>query len=217
MLPLLKNKKTGIVILSLLIGMTGIAQEKSRKEKEGDQYAFVYAFDKAIDAYSKAKDLTIDGQRELAMCYNCLDKHKEAETTYSKLLKSTEKLLPEDYYNYAMILKTNGKYEEANNWMDVFSELKPQDLRAKSHKANKAKLNELVSETYKYKITNLYVNTEDGDFGTCFYKDKIVFTSSRTSRSHPKNYNWNGGIQVYRKMLEEEHKHILKFINYFTN
>jgi len=185
-------RKIIIVWVILIIASRSFAQVKSNKEIEGDKYAFVYSFDKAAEAYTKAKDLTIDGQRELAMCYSCLEKHTEAETAYSKLLRSKEKLLPEDYYNYAMVLKTNGKYEEANKWMDVFAELKPNDLRAKSYMANKTKLNEIVSETYKYKITNLYVNTEDADFSPCFYKDQIVFTSSRTSKSNPKNYNWNG-------------------------
>lgn len=186
-------KKTSLTFLFILfLAGSVIAQGKSNKEKEGDKYAFVYSFDKAAEAYSKAKNLTAEGQRELALCYSNLEKHKEAETAYSKLLRSKEKLMPEDYYNYAMILKTNGKYEEAAKWMDIFCELKPNDLRAKSYNTNKTKINDLLKETGKYKVTNLYVNTEDGDFGPSFYKDKIVFTSSRTEKSNPKNYNWNG-------------------------
>ncbi len=192
MLQLLKIKKTGIAILSLLIGMSGIAQEKSRKEKEGDKYAFVYSFDKAAEAYSQAKQLTPAGQRELALCYRNLEKNKEAETAYSELLRSTEHLTPEDYYNYAMILKSNGKYDEADKWMETFHDLKPDDIRGKSYMTNKAKIKELLKETGKYKITNLYANTEDGDFAPSFYKDRIVFASSRTDKSNPKNYNWNG-------------------------
>ena len=112
MLPLLKNINSGIITISLVVGsISGIAQEKSKKEKEGDKLAFVYSFDKAAEAYSKAKQLTPEGQRELALCYRNLEKNKEAETAYSKLLQSKEKLLPEDYYNYAMILKSNGKYD----------------------------------------------------------------------------------------------------------
>jgi outer membrane protein OmpA-like peptidoglycan-associated protein len=185
-------RKFMVILIFTASALISSAQEKSNREKEGDKYAFAYSFDKAVESYSKAKNLTLEGQRELAVCYSNLEKHKEAETAYSKLLRSKEKILPEDYYNYAMVLKTNGKYAEANKWMDVFSEIKPNDLRAKSYLANKTKLNDLVSETYKYKITNLYVNTEDVDFGPCFYKNKVVFASSRTTKSHPKNYNWNG-------------------------
>lgn len=211
MLLNLRKKESGIsiqefILMILLSGyaFTGIAQQKSGKEKEGDRYAFVYSFDKAAEAYSKAKNLTTKGQRELALCYRNLEKNAEAETAYSKLLKSKGELLAEDYYNYAMILKSNGKYEEANKWMDAFSDMKPNDLRAKSHIANKTKLNELVSATYKYNITNLYVNTEDADFGPCFYKNKIVFASSRTNKSHPKNYNWNGKpfLDMYMSDIE---------------
>jgi tetratricopeptide (TPR) repeat protein len=94
---------------------------------------------------------------------------------------SRQGILPEDYYNYAMVLKTNGKYDEANKWMDKFKELKPDDLRAKDYAANKNELTNLLKDNGKYKIKHLNVNTDALDFGTCYYKNKIVFASTRTN------------------------------------
>lgn len=170
-----------------------MAQEKSRKEKEGDKYAFRYAFDKAINSYNHAKKLTPDGQRKLAESHQNLNQSVEAEIVYSKLITAGEGVVPMDHYNYAMILKTNGKYDEAGVQMDKFVTLMPNDLRAKSYFDNKGKLGDLLKDNGNYKIENLKVNTDAQDFGTSYYNNKIVFTSTRaTPQIIKRKYNWNG-------------------------
>ncbi len=72
----------------IFIGLTvnGFAQEKSNKEKQGDKYYFVFSFNKAIDCYTHAKHLSVDGQRKLAKSYQDENKDTLAEIAYSKLL-----------------------------------------------------------------------------------------------------------------------------------
>lgn len=182
-----------IIIVFLGIGSNIFAQEKSGKELKGDKYAFSYSFDKAIKEYTSVKDLTMDGQRRLAASYHNVDMNMESEDAYSKLVNSPEGVLPEDYYNYAMVLKTNGKIEESDKWMDKFKELKPEDLRAKDYVSGKSNLSALMTDDGKYKIGHLNVNTDALDFGTSYYNDKVVFVSSRTAlKSGVKNYEWTG-------------------------
>lgn len=157
------------------------AQEKSKKEKKGDKYYFVYAFDKAIDSYTHTKNLTVDGQRKLADSYHNMHQHIQSEVAYSKLVTTTGGNLPEDHYNYAMILKSDGKYDESNKWMDKFVEQKPNDLRAKDYVANKQTMNDLLTDDGKYKVVHLDANTDAEDFGTSYFKNKIVFASSRAT------------------------------------
>jgi outer membrane protein OmpA-like peptidoglycan-associated protein len=58
---------------------------------------------------------------------------------------------------------------------------------------NKKKLNFLLEDKGKYILNYLDINTDDDDFGTAFYKDKIVFTSTRSvSKLVNRKYNWNG-------------------------
>jgi len=180
------------ISLFIGIGINVIAQDKSNKELQGDKYAFVYSFDKAIDSYTHTKQLSVEGQRRLALSYHNMNQNIPAEIAYSKLISAPEGILPEDYYNYAMVLKTNGKYDEADKWMNKFKELKPEDLRAKSYATNNPYLANLLKDDGKYKIEHLNVNTDAEDFGPCYYKNKIVFSSTRAPKLNEKKYNWNG-------------------------
>jgi outer membrane protein OmpA-like peptidoglycan-associated protein len=182
-----------IIIVFLGIGSNIFAQEKSAKEKKGDKYAFSYSFEKAIKEYSSVNNLTVEGLRNLASAYHSIDMNMESEEAYSKLVSSPEGVLPEDYYNYAMVLKTNGKMEMSDKWMDKFSELKPEDLRTKDYLSARSNLSALMTDDGKYRIGHLTVNTEALDFGTSYYNDKVVFVSSRTAlKSGAKNYEWTG-------------------------
>ena len=168
-----------------------VAEEKSSEELLGNKYFFSYTFDKAIKSYNHAKHLSLAGQRGLAESYHNLDQNFESEAVYSGLMNPTGEILTEDYYSYAMVLKANGKYDEANKWMDIFKELKPEDLRAKDYATNKKELPNLLKDNGNFKIEHLDINTDALDFGTCYYKNKIVFASSRvTTRSYVKKYLW---------------------------
>ena len=197
------------IILLLGIGSNIFAQKESYDELTGDKYFFSYSFDKAINSYTHAKQLSLEGQRRLAECYHNTDLNAKSEETYLKLITAPGELLPEDYttnnqkkqsgaayskfiypagafpaedyYNYAMVLKSNGKYVEAGKWMDTFKELKPDDLRAKDYVANSNGLSSLLKDKGLFKIEHLSVNTDALDFGTSYYKNKIVFASTRVS------------------------------------
>lgn len=201
--------KNLLITIIVFIGVTAnvFPQEKSDKEKTGDKFFLCYSFDKAINYYTQSKNLSLDGQRRLAESYHHIDRNAESEAAYSQLIKSQGEfltrdnsninqngpssaaysrtpvapgeLLPEDYYNYAMVLKSNGKYEESSKIMDIFCELKPEDLRALDYENNKFNLPDLLKYDSKYKIEHLNVNTEALDFGTSYYKSKIVFSSTR--------------------------------------
>ena len=181
------------IIVFLGISMCAVSQEKSSQELKGDKYAFSYSYNKAIDAYTQADKLTLDGQRKLAKSYSKMNNTTQAEIVYAKLVSEPQGVLPEDYYNYAMVLKGNGKYEEAGICMDKFVALAPNDLRGKDYVANKSKLPILLKDNGKYKLTHLNINTNAEDFGTCYFKNSIVFASTRAkSKSFKKKYNLNG-------------------------
>jgi outer membrane protein OmpA-like peptidoglycan-associated protein/tetratricopeptide (TPR) repeat protein len=189
---IMKNLLIPILIFAG-ISMNAIGQEKSSKELKGDKYYFNYSFDKSIDLYNRANQLTPEGQRNLAVSYSNIDKTVESEEAYLKLINTGKEIVPEDYYSYSMILKSNGKYAESQKWMDRFIELKPNDLRVKDYLSHKASLPELKKDFGKYKITNLNINSEALDFGTSYYKDQIVFASTRsTPRMIVRKYNWTG-------------------------
>lgn len=185
-------KKIFIPLLALIVLSINVtAQEKSNKEIKGDKSSFNYSFDKAIKSYTHDKNLSVDGQRMLAESYHKTDQNILSEETYSKLISANEGIIPEDYYNYAMVLKMNGKYDESNKWMDKFVTLKPEDLRGRDYVANRSELENIQKGNGEYKIENQTVNTDALDFGTSYYKNKIVFASTRTNHKiFVRKYNW---------------------------
>ena len=185
--------KNLFILIFILIGFENevIAQEKSYEEIKGDKFSFCYSFNRAIDAYKHAKHLSLNGQRGLADAYHKIGQNIEAEKVYSKIVNLPDGILPDDYYNYAMVLKTNGNYNEVDKWMDKFIALKPDDLRAKDYIANKDKLVNLLSDLGKLKIEYLDINTDALDFGASYYKNKVVFASTRrTPGLSSRKYNW---------------------------
>lgn len=188
-----KCMKKLLITITILSGLSvSLYAQKSNKEKNGDEFYSEYSFDKAIESYTAAKDLSVEGQRKLADSYRHIDKYPQSEAAYARFINNTSGIGPDDYYNYAMVLKTNGKYDQAAKWMDKFKELKPNDLRARNYAADNSELSNMQRDEGKYKITPLNINTPDQDFGTAYYKNKIVFASSRSGPSLIKReYNWN--------------------------
>ena len=188
------NMKKLLIPIIVLIGISfnAFAKDKSRKEIRGDKYYRVYSFNKAIDSYTHAKNLSVEGQRRLAKSYHNTDQNALSEAVYSKLINVSGGNLPEDYYYYAMLLKSDGKYDEANKCMDRFNDLKPEDWRAKDYASNKNKLPNLLKDNGSFKIDHLNINTDAEDFAPCFYKNKIVFASTGANPDLLKRtYNWN--------------------------
>ncbi len=178
------------LIISAGICTNIYAQDKSNKELRGDKYTFNYSYSKAVESYKDSKSLTPSGQRSLAESYRNLDSNTLAEETYAALINNAAGVIPEDYFNYSMVLKDNGKYAEAGFSMDKFIGLAPNDIRAKDFAANRINLNRMLKDNRQYRVTAQRVNSPAVDFAPSYYKDKVIFTSSRTNKVLPKEDNW---------------------------
>lgn len=186
--------KTFIFLFSILLASFSWvhAGGKSHKEKIGDKHYAVYAFDKAITNYLDARSLSAEGQRRLAKSYRNLNMNGHAEDAYAKLIADQREIVPEDYYAYAMVLKSNGKQMHSNESMDKFALLRPEDLRSKDFISNRSNHASLHTDDHKYEIVSMQINTAAQDMGTSYYQKQIVFTSSRSTKMNPRKYNWNG-------------------------
>lgn len=194
------NKLIIPIILLFALSMQSSAQEKTEKEIRGDKYAFNYSYDKAIDMYTKVNPLSIEGQRNLARCYTSLDSNVQAEATYSQITMASTGVVADDYYNYAVILKTNGKYAESDMAMDKFAESKPQDLRAQSYMTSKGNLTTLQTDVGRYRITHMDINTDGADFGPAYYHNQLVYVSSRATPAfimHKDNWHRKPYLDMY--------------------
>lgn len=203
-----------ILPIVLLIGISihVNAQEKSPKEIKGDKYAFKYAYNDAIEAYTHTDNLTADGQRRLAESYHNVNNNLLSEEAYAKLINTyAQNTIPEDHFNYAMILKINGKFEQSNQQMEKFSSLKPMDLRAQSYMSTKSTFPELLKDKGVYTVEVLDISSGADDFGPSFYNDKIVFASTKaTPKMIVRKDNWTGEPYLNMYVSEKDGKQLKK-------
>jgi outer membrane protein OmpA-like peptidoglycan-associated protein len=212
----MKNKIIPIIFF-LLFSFQLLAQQKSSKEIQGDKYSFSYSYSDAITAYSKAKDLTLDGKRKLAMAYHKMDNNQAADSVYSTYIINGTSLIPEDYIYYAMALKMNNKYAENLYWMDKFAQVKPTDLRAIDYLLNKNEYNNWSQDSKVFKIEMLNLNTNEIDFGPAYFKDKIVFTSSRNKKVFSKEDNWHNEPYLDLYMADIDKTQLINIVNFDKN
>ncbi|WP_290696645.1 OmpA family protein [Lacinutrix sp.] len=125
---------------------------------------------------------------KLANAYYFNVEMEEAAKWYGELIASGALVNSENYYRYAMALKANGKYEDANKYLKKFAILQPEDSRSIKYLESPDYLTTIDKLSGNFKIENLDFNSRFSDFGTSFYKDGIVFASSR---GEGKLYKWN--------------------------
>jgi outer membrane protein OmpA-like peptidoglycan-associated protein len=94
----------------------------------------------------------------------------------------------ETYFQYAQMLKAQGKYEEANKQMKQFAAKAPNDQRAKQFNDNPNYLPKLLDKQKQYDLKVLDVNSDKSDFGAFLLDNSLYFASARNGAR--KNYGW---------------------------
>lgn len=180
------NKIFLLVVTTFLISGSLFSQMK-----KGEKLYSEYSYPAAIKKYESIKDKSPEVKRRLAESYLRVGNVKMSESYYQQLV-ILENPNAKDLYNYSFVLSMNGKYEEAQKWMADYHQLNPNDSRAKQSLEKKDFFKKALRKNNHYKIKNLAINTVHQDFGTSYYKDKVVFASSRDKGSLVKRvWNWN--------------------------
>ncbi|TXC85438.1 carboxypeptidase regulatory-like domain-containing protein [Luteibaculum oceani] len=168
------------VVLAILISSAAFGQFKllDRANQLFEDEAYFKAAQLYLDiAYTKDR-VPDEAIHNLAYCFNQMRDFEQAEVWYAQAVQLRSRTPMEVYY-YAQMLKANGKYAEANNWMRLFQELKPEDTRGVMHNSAGDYVRKLSPIVHPYKISNAEVNTEGPDFGAAFFgENSVVFSSS---------------------------------------
>ncbi|MDA0177144.1 OmpA family protein [Mesoflavibacter profundi] len=177
-------------LLLVFIYNTSFAQEgiSAKTEKKYEKLSYV-------EATKELLKLVEDGNRTpevlktLANAYYFNVKMEDASKWYGELFALKDIVVEyEYYYRYAMSLKAIGDYQNANKYMKKFAVLKPEDSRAILFSKSPNYLETIEALSGDFELENLEVNSRFSDFGTSFYKNGIVFASSR---GNGKLYKWN--------------------------
>jgi len=183
-------KKT-ILSLSLIFTLGLSFGQKSPKELKAEKHYQNYSYDKAIKGYESLEGLSTDGTRNLAESYRHMNNTADSERYYA-IVASASDNTAEDLFAYAELLKMNGKHSQADDWMDKFHRRSSSDSRGSAYVNNKGAYTKLKQDEGRFTVKNLSVNSAQEDFGTYFYKNQVVFASSREGiKSIRRKWNWN--------------------------
>ncbi len=185
----MKNKS--IILLILIFSLSLSAMAQPGKIKKGEKLYDAYSFTESIEKFEGITDKTTDMKRSLAESYFNIQDYEKSESYYAELMLAEDKTA-EDIYNYASVLAVNQKYKESEDWMALFHKSKKGDSRGKKQVENKGFYKELQKDKGYFVVQNLSINSSDEDFGVSFFKDKIVYVSSKGSiKPVKRKWNWN--------------------------
>ncbi len=185
-------KKISLVCF-FLIGMFGFAQNKTiqKADKKYDRFLYVDAT-KTYEKVAKKGYKSIQLFSKLGDSYYFQSRYAEANQWYEQLFSLQKKVAAEYYFRYAQTLKSVGNYDKAAIIMQAFDAQKTSDIRAKLAQKQIHYLDDIKTNSGRYRIKNAGINSKFSDYGAAFYKNTLVFTSARdTGGLFVRKHNWN--------------------------
>ncbi|HVA99494.1 MAG TPA: carboxypeptidase regulatory-like domain-containing protein, partial [Bacteroidia bacterium] len=165
---------------------------------------------KAIPYYLKAiksKNNNPKALERLADCYRLTNNYQNAETYYSQLITAGNVPQTIDYFNYAIILKSNGEYEKSKQEIIAYLKLNPSDKNAQIQLASFDKIAEWQSEPAMYSIKNISsINSNVSEFSPIIYKNEMVFVSERNpDLVNFQDYGWTNEpyLNIYASEIKQ--------------
>ncbi|MGQ7945417.1 OmpA family protein [Flavobacterium sp. WC2509] len=191
----MRNKITLLVFV--FISSINMMQSQKLEETKADKEYNKFAYVEAIKTYERIIEKGYVSQemlQKLGDSYYFKGDLVNAEKWYAKLFGFTKDDAPEYYFRYAQTLKAIKDYKKADEMLAKFNERNGNDLRAKLAVSQKDYLAQIKKNSGRFTIENAGdVNSKYSDYGSAFYKDKIVFASARdTSRFKGGKNSWTG-------------------------
>lgn len=161
-----------------------VAQNLKRANHLFEKRAYLNAAELYLNEEPKTQEIL----EKLADCYYFNTKMKEAEQYYKILLQIHESNVDATYlFRYSQALKGVKNFTEADKWYQKYLEKK--QMAPAEKQETLPFFSALNSETRKpYIVNKVSVNTKYSDFGTAFFGEQVVFSSTRNKG---KLYIWN--------------------------
>ncbi len=170
-----------LIVFLLVISSSLFAQNKNSK---GDDLFYGYQYEAAIAAYNKEKTkapLKNSQVLNLADAYFKTGKYDEASELYMQVNKN-DTIMSVHRFNKMLQSMSKGKNKER-----IRAFLKSKSPMLSSELLENAAFNyELLAaseEPDEVNITNLSINSPQGDFSPAFYKESLLFSSGRPQKS----------------------------------
>lgn len=186
--------KNNILIIVILFCSITFAQNKPRGADKSFESLWYSKAAKQYEAIIAKGDRSQEVLQKVGDAYFFNTNMEKASKWYGELFSNYEKVIGPTYiFRYIHSLQGIGNYTLAKALMQIHGDnLDTKGFNVAQLKENAEKLDNLLNRQPRFVVTNLSINTSVADFGTTFYKDQIVFASSRDSLNlRTRLYKWN--------------------------
>lgn len=171
-----------LFLFLLVLPLTGWSQGAADGYvREADRHYQQMSYARAVEGYRVAAELGAVNEhvtRRLADCYMRLGRSEEAELWYAQAVKYLNRE-PRDLYGYAEALKSNGRYQEAEEWMDRYLQMVQTDAGARRSNIS-GFARKFTQDLDRFSIRQVSTNTPFSDFGAAWLgQGRVIFSSSR--------------------------------------
>ncbi len=172
------SQMTWVIVLGICFMPIALSAQSGLRKK-ADKYYQIHDYDEAIKVYLRYIKKNRNEQTpkaRLADSYRHTNQLVEAEKWYKEVI-NINTINPEFYFQYGQTLKGLGKYNEARKWFLKYAETNPE--KGMHFAASCQHAMDKLGAPAAYKINAEFVNTPASDFAPTFFKDQVVFASSR--------------------------------------
>jgi outer membrane protein OmpA-like peptidoglycan-associated protein len=184
-------RKIYVIQLTIsLLSLTIYAQQDkiAAAEKLFNQYAYIDAI-KTYERVAEKGYKSVDLFEKLGDAYYFNADFANSAKWYAELFSLKQTVSSEYYYRYAQGLKAIGDYDKADLIMNIFIQKSGEQIRSKLYANNKNYLTDIKKNSGRYNIKAATINSDYLDYGTAFYGDRLVFTSTRDTGVFVKRVN----------------------------
>lgn len=192
-----------IVSISTTNGQTAnISSLFQSSLRKADAHYHKLQYENAIEDYKRVLERNpshLHSKLRLAQSYRLLKDEEAAEIWYHEIFKSIKDLSdidPVHVYNYAQVLSSNEKYNEATFWYGRYGELVPDDSRIRDKVQFIDNMEYYLGDSNLYELIVLPFNSDHSDFGVQYYDSGFIFISSRDKKVFAKD---NAGSAISEK------------------
>ncbi|MGB1042071.1 MAG: OmpA family protein [Tenacibaculum sp.] len=193
------------IILTILVSISAFSY--GQRKYAAERYFNELAYKKSAELYEKIYekgDESFEVLSRLGDCYYYNVLPEKAEIWYEKLMNTSQGASSQEYiFKYAQVLKSNGKNEASDLWLN---KLPKNDNRVKALASNKDYFANYTNQDKIYmNIHNLSINSSYSDFGGFVFNDELYFSSTKPldTKIDNKLYKWNNQpyLNLYKGAL----------------
>lgn len=189
-----------IFLLSFSFDISAQTKKSASADQAFDRLQYQVALVRYKKAYSRSKGNKAERNRitfRMGECARLMNDYKRALPFYKRLISNKyDREEPLVLLYYADALRATGKYDEALEQYQAYSEKMPDDPRGQLGQESCALAKEWAAEDIKLKAINeKKLNSKDDEFSPSFSEtdgNSIIFTSTREGTKGKKKDEWTG-------------------------